>query len=201
MIDRRTIFEIHRLRNERYSIRKIARLLNLSRKSVNKYLHDPNPDKIRSKRSSKLGPFKEPIAQMLEKDPEVSAAVIRQRIIDKGFQGGYTIVKDYLRSIRGDFKKSQPFIRFESAPGEQCQVDWGHFGSITYGETKRKLYCLAVLESYSRLLYLETGIPPSMSFKRLSILSGHPQRTGDRQYAYSGNRTGRTTHKIQRGIP
>jgi transposase len=155
MIDRRTIFEIHRLRNERYSIRKIARLLNLSRKSVNKYLHDPNPDKIRSKRSSKLGPFKEPIAQMLEKAPEVSAAVIRQRIIDKGFQGGYTIVKDYLRSIRGDFKKSQPFIRFESAPGEQCQVDWGHFGSITYGETKRKLYCLAVFESYSRLLYLE----------------------------------------------
>jgi hypothetical protein len=34
-------------------------------------------------------------------------------------------------------------------------VDWGHFGSIAYGETKRKLYCLAILECHSRLLYLE----------------------------------------------
>ena len=102
-----------------------------------------------------MDPFKDQITQMLEKDPEVSAAVIRQRIAEKGFDGGYTIVKDYLRSIRGNFRQSKPYIRFESSPGEQFQIDWGHFGAITYGNTNRRLYCLAVIESHSRLLYLE----------------------------------------------
>ena len=57
-----------------------------------------------------------------------------------------------------NWEKSQngrAFIRFESAPGEDLQVDWGHFGSLTYGSTKRKLYALAVIESYSRMLYIE----------------------------------------------
>ena len=40
-------------------------------------------------------------------------------------------------------------------PGVQCQIDWGHFGSMAYGDTQRKLYCLAVIECHSRLLYLE----------------------------------------------
>jgi hypothetical protein len=35
------------------------------------------------------------------------------------------------------------------------QIDWGHFGSLTYREHRRKLYALAVIESYSRMLYVE----------------------------------------------
>ena len=34
------------------------------------------------------------------------------------------------------------------------QVDWGHFGSLTYGNTARKLYALAVVEAFSRRLYV-----------------------------------------------
>jgi len=35
------------------------------------------------------------------------------------------------------------------------QVDWGHFDALSYGATKRKLYALAVIESYSRMLYVQ----------------------------------------------
>jgi hypothetical protein len=35
------------------------------------------------------------------------------------------------------------------------QIDWGHFGSLPYGSEHRKLYALAVVESYSRMLYVE----------------------------------------------
>ena len=45
MIDRRTIFEIHRMANEGSSVRKIAKNLQLNRKTVKKYLKDPNPKK------------------------------------------------------------------------------------------------------------------------------------------------------------
>lgn len=155
MIDQRTIFEIHRLANEGLSIRKIARTLQLSRKTVAKYLTEPNPKKPTIVRASKLDSFKDKIIALLEIDPKASAEVIRQRIAELGFNGGITILRDYLHRVRGAFKKKQPFIRFESAPGQQCQIDWGHFGSIAYGNTKRKLYCMAVIECHSRMLYLE----------------------------------------------
>lgn len=155
MLDRRTVFEVHRLRNEGWSKKKIAATLHLSSKTVRKYLHDPNPERISLKRASKLDPFQEEVERLLNIDPTASSSVILQRIAPQGFEGGITIVKDYLHRIRGPFKKKEAFIRFESLPGEQCQVDWGHFGSMAYGETQRKLYCLAILECHSRLLYLE----------------------------------------------
>jgi len=155
MIDQRTIFEIHRLANEGASARRIANHLKLNRKTVVRYLRDPNPKRPTVKRASKLDPFKQEIERMLEIDPKASAVVILQRIASLGFEGEITILRGYLRKIRGRSKKRQPFIRFESLPGQQCQIDWGHFGSLTYGNTTRKLYCMAVIESYSRLLYLE----------------------------------------------
>ena len=155
MIDQRTIFEIHRLANEGLSIRIIANRVNLNRKTVARYLSDPTPQRPLIKRPSKLDPFKEEISEMLQIDPKASAVVICQRIANLGFDGEITILRDYLRKVRGRSRKRQPFIRFESPPGQQCQIDWGHFGSLTYGNTKRKLYCMAVIESYSRLLYLE----------------------------------------------
>jgi len=154
MLSQRLIFEIHRLSYEGFSLRKIAALLGLSRQVVTKYLRDPAPPKALRPRPSKLDPFRSQIGQFLEIDPAVSGQVILQRLRALGFAGGYTILKDYLRTVRAPRKKAA-FIRFESAPGEQCQVDWGHFGAIPYGNTARKLYCLGVIESHSRMLYLE----------------------------------------------
>jgi transposase len=122
---------------------------------VQKYLDDPHPQRPRRPRASKLTPFHDEIARLLAADPKVSAAVICQRLTERGFDGGLTIVRDYLRHARPHTKPKVAFIRFESEPGVQCQIDWGHFGALTYGHTERKLYCLAVVECYSRLLYLE----------------------------------------------
>ncbi len=153
MIDKRIVFEIHRLAREGCSRSRIAALLALDRGSVAKYLADPDPKRKKVIRPSKLEPYREAIKEMLDRDPRVSAAVVRQRIAAKGFDGGESIVKDYLRTIRP--KGRRAFLRFETAPGEQAQIDWGHFGTLPYGNTGRKLYCFAILLCYSRLLYLE----------------------------------------------
>jgi len=155
MIDRQTVFEIYRLRHEGVSTQRIASMLHLNRKTVRKFLKDPDPKRPPIKRASKLDPFKKEVQRLLEIDAKASAAVIVQRIASKGFDGGMTILKDYLHEVRDRFKKREAFIRFESLPGEQIQVDWGHFGSLAYGDTHRRLYCLALLECHSRLLYLE----------------------------------------------
>ena len=78
-----------------------------------------------------------------------------QRLSEKGFTDKITIVRDLLRELRGRRKYLQAYICFESEPGEQVQIDWGHFGALVYGETTRKLYVLAALEAHSRMLYVE----------------------------------------------
>lgn len=153
MIERRVIFEIHRMADSGFSIRRIANALHLDRQTVSKYLADPNPTRATVVKPSKLDPFKDQIHELLEKDREVSATVIHQRLKVQGFDGGLSILRDYLRKVRP--KPKEAFIRFESQPGAQVQLDWGHFGSLSYGTTLRKLYVLAVIECHSRMLYLE----------------------------------------------
>ncbi len=156
MIDRQTVFEIHRLHNLGWKERKIARKLAISRPTVRKYIEDPEPVRQhRNPRGSKLNPFRDLIQAFVEEDPEVNAAVILQHIKEQGFDGKITIVRDYLRALRGQRRLPTAFIRFESDPGKQMQIDWGHFGHLVYKDTKRKLYALAVIECYSRMIYVE----------------------------------------------
>jgi len=154
-IDQRTIFEIHRLNDLSWSERKIARHLHIGRATVRKYLNNPDQaPATRMKKSSKLDSYRELIDQFLEQDPLVKAPVVLQRLQQQGFDGKITIVRDLLLRLRGQRLYRTPYIRFESPPGEQMQIDWGHFGHLQYGQTKRKLYALAVIESYSRMLYV-----------------------------------------------
>ena len=155
-IDQHTIFEIHRLNDLSWSQRKIARHLRIGRPAVKKYLNNPDqtPAK-RKKKTSKLDAYRDLIKQFIEKDPQVKAPVVLQRLQQQGYDGKITIVRDYLLKLRGRKSSRRAFIRFESPPGKQLQIDWGHFGHLQYAQTKRKLYALAVIESYSRMLYVQ----------------------------------------------
>ncbi len=155
MISRRDVFEIHQLRAQGFSVRAIARQLQLNRETVAKYLADPDPVvKKRRPKKSKLDPYLDMIREMVEQYPEVKAPLVLQRIKERGFDGEITIVRGLLRNLRGQLGSRQPYIRFESEPGEQFQVDWAHFHSLPYGNSCRKLSALLVLESYSRMLYV-----------------------------------------------
>jgi transposase len=156
MKSRQIVFDIHRLKDEGYSTRKIAGMLGVGRNTVIRYLKHPEKVfKTRKNRISKLDTHKPFILECLENDPTVCAPVILQKIKNQGYKGGVTILRDYLKETRGRVKVRKAFIRFEADPGQEIQIDWGHFGTIDYGMTKRKLYALAVIESYSRLLYVE----------------------------------------------
>lgn len=156
MIDKSTIFEITRLHRLGWSGRKIARHLRVDRKTVKSYIESPcRQFEKPAARISKLQPYRETVEQWLQEDPEVHATVVLQRLREQGFAGQVTIVRDLLRKMRGSRKNRQAYIRFESPPGEQMQIDWGHFGSLVYANTGRKLYALAVIEAHSRMLYVE----------------------------------------------
>ncbi len=136
MINKRTLFEIHRLKDMQFSIRQIAKTLNLDRGTVSRYIEHPDiARKSMRGRPSKLDHFWEDIKEMVDQYPRVKVPVVLREISGKGFDGEITILREYLRALRYNVGGKQAFIRFESQPGQQIQIDWGHFGSLVYGGT------------------------------------------------------------------
>lgn len=150
------INELHRLYwSERWPIRKIERHLRMGWRTIKKYLHAPAQAPAPRQRESKLDPFKTAIAEWLEKDPSVTAAVIEQKLRPLGYRGGHTILREYVHGVRPQLKPQRAFLRMEPPPGERFEIDWGHFGVLDYAGDKRKLYAFALVEAHSRMLYLE----------------------------------------------
>ena len=102
MISRSDVFEMHKLWNQGFTKRQIARQLQLDRGTVAKYLATPDPAiKKRQARKSKLDPYRAMTKKMVGQYPAVRAPVVLQRLIDEGFDGEITIVRNILRELRG----------------------------------------------------------------------------------------------------
>lgn len=150
------IHNIHRLHwAEKWPVRKIARHLHIGRRTIAKYLDVPAPAPTRRDRASKLDPFKPVITELLQQDPSATAPVIAQRLRPLGFEGGITIVKDYLHAVRLSSATRRAFVRMEPLAGERFDIDWGHFGALIYNGATRKLYAFCLVECHSRKMYLE----------------------------------------------
>src|SRR5258708_7838865 len=102
-------------------------------KTIRKYLDAPAQGPVRRDRPSKLDPFKGAVAEWLEKDPGVSAAVIEQKLRAAGYQGGHSILREYVRNARPHLTPKRAFVRMEPLAGERFEVDWGHFGALSRG--------------------------------------------------------------------
>ena len=156
MLTPERVNEIHRLHLiEKWSRRRIARHLRIGRHTLDKYLERPAAAPSSRDRGSKLDPYKAAITELLEKDPSARAPVIAQRLQTLGFDGGITILKDYLQAMRKSAATRRAYVRMEPGPGERFDIDWGHFGSLLYNGTPRKLYAFCLVECHSRKMYLE----------------------------------------------
>ena len=156
MLTTEKINTIHRLHwSEHWSVRKIARHLHLGRRTITQYLATPARTAAARQRTSKLDPFKATIAELLERDAEASAMVIAQRLRPLGFDGGLSILKQYLHSVRANTQAKRAYVRMEPGPGERFEIDWGHFGALLYEGYPRKLYAFCLVECHSRKLYVE----------------------------------------------
>ena len=111
----------------------------------------------RRDRASKLDTFKPALAELLAPAP-----VLLQRLQTLGYDGGITILKDYLLAVLKNAVLRRAYVRMEPSAGERFDIDWGHFGVLLYDGTPRKLYALCLVECHSRKMYLEFGGPGSL---------------------------------------
>jgi len=119
--------DIHMLRRQGLSIRKIAALRGISRNAVRRALRSLTPPtgKRRRPQGTKLEPVHQQIAAWLA-DPVKSqwtGARILDELQDRGYEGGRTVLTEYLRALR-----PKPAVmaeaRFHLKPGQQAQIDW-----------------------------------------------------------------------------
>jgi hypothetical protein len=64
------------------------------------------------------------------------------------------MVRAFVQPFR-EARRAQATVRFETAPGEQAQVDWAHFGTIAHQGRQQRLYAFAMTLGWSRALYVE----------------------------------------------
>ena len=145
----------HRRNDESY--RRIARKTGCDPRTVKKYCEHPEligkPRKS-APRPSKLDPYRDQIAQYLQEDPEYQASAVYDKLRRQGFTGGYEIVKRAVKPLKQQ-AQLRAYIRFETEPGAQAQVDFGEFQVQEPDGTVKKYFLFALILGYSRLLYAE----------------------------------------------
>jgi transposase len=140
------VYEVHEwakvreLYREGASRKAIARRLGMSRNTVARLLASAEqPRYERGPAGSQLDPFKGHVLKMLRRDASVPATVIREHLQREGYGGGITILKDYLSSVRPQFKAARDYGRTTYAPGELLQADWWDTGvDVPVGKGARK---------------------------------------------------------------
>ena len=126
--------EIQELKCAGLSVTGISRKLGIDRKTVRKYLDNQITPIYgpRAPRPPVLAPHLAYVKVRLSEEVW-NAVVLFKELRERGYSGGYTTLTNYLRPKR----KEAPIFatrRFETAPGKQAQVDWGHLGKIAYDD-------------------------------------------------------------------
>jgi len=155
MISTEVFMNIVAMHRNGTSIRGIAKTLGIHRQTVKKHIESNTFPQYRKRkrRSSLLDPYFQIIKDFLEED-DYRATWILERLKRAGYQGGYTTVKDYVRSIK-EQKTRLAFIRFETEPGLQAQCDWSDFQVREPDGRSTTLHAFVMALGFSRALYAE----------------------------------------------
>ena len=106
------------------SINELVKRTGLARNTVRAALRsEQRPRYSRASGASKLGPFKAEIQRLLGKDAGMPGVRVGELIQPLGWDGGKTILDDYLREVRPLFLAARTTQRTVYRPGEICQFD------------------------------------------------------------------------------
>lgn len=153
-IRRRLAYEALRRQQRGDSERAISRALGIHRQTVRKLLVDltarreqgesalerevaPPP----ARRGSKLDAFAERIESWVAEYEDLTAVRLHEKLQAEGFTGGYSIVREYLKQLRGRRTPKQAFQVVETPAGHQAQFDWSPYVLPGCGEKAQLWGC------------------------------------------------------------
>ena len=154
---------------EHWKVGTIAEALGVHADAVKKALelHRHGP-KTRPIRPTILDPYKPFIAETLEQYPRLRSTRLYEMLKSRGYPGSVIQLRRYVKTVRPSTKR-EAFLRLSTMPGEQGQVDWGHFGKLQVGTARRNLSCFVMVLSHSRAVFARFFLNQVME----SFLQGH----------------------------
>jgi transposase len=142
------------------SIRRIASDLGLARNTVSGVLAEVQAHRAGGaaatpsrRRSRQLDRYEPVLQELLGRYPDLTATRLLEELRQRGFAGGYTVVRQRLRELRPKSAPA-PVIRFETGPGLQAQMDYAVYDIDFTSEGRRRVYLFSYLLGYSRRQYL-----------------------------------------------
>jgi transposase len=105
-------------------LKDIAAELGVHPRTVSRALkRHAAPHRDRKREPGKLDAHKAKIDQLLSTGVWNAKVILREIQVD-GYEGGYTILREYLAPKRV-LRPGRATVRFETPPGQQLQTDWG----------------------------------------------------------------------------
>lgn len=154
---------------EKWRVGTIARQLHVHRDAVRRVLAgNCAPVHTSPLRPSRIDPYRPFILATLEKFPSLTAARLHAMVRERGYEGGPSHFRFLVAGMRPR-PPAQAYLRLRTLPGEQAQVDWGHFGHLQIGRARRPLMAFVMVLSHSRMVFLRFFLDARMD----SFLAGH----------------------------
>jgi transposase len=168
MIDLETTARIRQLYYaEHWKIGTIAQELSLHPETVRHALDTGRFSRVPVLRRCLTDPYAEFIRDVLSRHPQLRATRIYQMVAGRGYGGSVVQLRRLVARLRPP--RREAFLKLATFPGEQGQVDWAHFGTVTIGRALRWLCCFLIVLAYSRWMYLEFFFDQMME----NFLRGH----------------------------
>jgi transposase len=152
---------------QKWRVGTIARQLHVHRDAVRRVLAgNCAPVHTSPLRPSRIDPYRAFMLATLEKFPTLTAARLHAMVAERGYVGGPSHFRLLVAQMR---PPAQAYLRLRTLPGEQAQVDWGHFGHLQIGRARRPLMAFVMVLSHSRMVFLRFFLDARMD----SFLRGH----------------------------
>ena len=170
MISPERAAEILRLYHaEKWRVGTLARQLGVHHNTVRRILAQAGQAPgLATVRPSMVEPFVPLIQATFEKYPTLRASRLYAMVRERGYTGG----PDHFRHVVARYRPApvaEAYLRLRTLPGEQAQVDWGHFGKLHVGRAERALWGFVMVLSYSRQIFLRFFFGNAMA----NFLRGH----------------------------
>ena len=154
---------------ERWRIGTIATQLSVHHGTVSRVLAQAGLPRLEPvRRPSQIDTYLPFIHETLEKFPTLTASRLYGMVQGRGYTGR----PDHFRHLIAEHRprsKAEAYMRLRTLPGEQSQVDWGHFGHLEIGRARRPLMAFVMVLSWSRQIFLRFSLDARME----SFLRGH----------------------------
>jgi len=154
---------------EHWGPHTIAAQLGTHHSTVDRVLSQAGlPKAERARGVSIIDPYLPFIIETLAQYPKLTATRLYTMVQQRGYPGGPSHFRSHVAQLRPR-KPSEAYLRLRTLPGEQGQIDWGHFGHVQIGRAKRPLMAFVMVLSWSRQIFLRFYLNQRME----SFLRGH----------------------------